>query len=313
MTEQTKEKLATISVKRFNAEGDLLQNTMVEPLSNSSILYGHVINVPGQKQLVVGTFSHRRSSYSRGIYIASLDPVSQESPKLKYYNYGDLKNFFNYMKAKRAERVKQRVERRKIKGKKLRFNYRLIVHDIINENGNYLMVGEAYYPKYSNYSQYSFFPGYGNLAFEGYKYTHAVVIAFDHQGKLLYDNSFEINDELSYQLDQLVNINIQDKKVILLYTYEDVIRSKIIQGDQVLEGKAFNEIELAFDNDIIRNNNSKVGGLKKWYGNYFFAYGVHKLKNIASNGVEINREVFYINKIIYSFDPANAETSAEIH
>lgn len=313
MTEQTREKLATISIKRFNADGELLQNTLIEPLPNSSILYGHLITVPGQKQLVVGTFSHRRSNYSRGIYIASIDPNTQETPALKYYNYGDLKNFFNYMKAKRAARVKQRVERRKIKGKKLRFNYRLMVHDILEENGNFLMIGEAYYPKYNSASNYAYYPGFGYLAFEGYKYTHAVVIAFDQQGRLVYDNSFEINDVLSYQLDQLVNINAQDDKVILLYTYEDVIRSKIIQGDQVLEGKAFNEIELAFENDIVRNNDSEVGGLKKWYGDYFFAYGVQKLKNIAPNGIDVNREVFYINKIIYSFDPVNAETSAEIH
>ena len=116
----------------------------------------------------------------------------------------------------------------------------------------------------------------------------------------------------TFQLDQLVSVNLQDGKVILLYTYEDVIRSKIIQGNEVLEGKAFNEIELAFENDIVGNNNSEVGGLEKWYGDYFFAYGVQKIKNLAVTGQNISREVFYINKIFYSFDSANAETSAEI-
>jgi hypothetical protein len=231
---------------------------------------------------------------------------------MKYYNYGDLKNFFNYMKAKRAARVKQRVERRKIKGKKLRFNYRLLVHDIVKDNGNFLMIGEAYYPKYGSYSSFSYYPGgYGNMAFEGYKYTHAVVIAFGPGGKLIYDNSFEINDVLSYRLEKLVSLNVQDGKVVLLYTYDDVIRSKIIQGNQVLEGKSFNEIELAFESDIVGNNDSEVGGLEKWYGNYFFAYGVQRIKNLGAGGADLNREVFYINKIFYSFDSANAETSAE--
>jgi len=312
MTELTRDKLSTVSIKRFNSNGDLLQNTQLIPKPNSSILYGQIINLPGEDQLVVGTYSHKRSTYSRGIYVSSLDPDSVEPPQLKYYNYGDLKNFFNYMKAKRAARVKERVERRKIKGKKLRFNYRLMVHDIVKENGNYLMIGEDYYPKYANHSHYSYFPGFGNMSFEGYKYTHAVVIAFNEKGKLLYDNSFEINDVLSYRLDQLVSVNIQDGKLILLYTYEDVIRSKIIQGDQVLEGKSFNEIELAFDNDIIHNDNSKVGGLKKWYGDYFFAFGVQKIKSLVPGSTQPTREVFYINKIIYSFDPVNAETSAEI-
>ena len=121
-------------------------------------------------------------------------------------------------------------------------------------------------PKYGSggyFGSFAYYPGGGNLAFEGYKYTHAVIIAFDPTGKLLYDNSFEINDVLTTQLDQLVNINVQDEKIILLYTYENVIRSKIIQGDEVLEGKSFNEIALAFEEDIVSNNNSEMGGLKK--------------------------------------------------
>lgn len=312
MTERTRDKRSTISVKRFDADGEMQQNIQLEPLPNTSILYGQATNLPGERQFIVGTYSHKRSNYSRGIYIAELQLNSEEPPRLKYFNYGDLKNFFNYMKAKRAARVKQRVERRKIKGKKLKFNYRLLVHDIVRDNGNFIMIGEAYYPKYGSYSSFAYYPGYGNMAFEGYKYTHAVVIAFNPEGKIIYDNSFEINDVQSYQLDQLVSLNVQNGKVILLYTYEDVIRSKIIQGNEVLEGKAFNEIELAFENDIVGNNNSEVGGLKKWYGDYFFAYGVQRIKNMAANGVGLHREVFYINKIIYSFDEVNAETSAEI-
>lgn len=313
MSERTRDRLSTIAVKRFNAEGELLQNVIMEPKPNSSLLYGQTTHLPDKRQFIVGTYSHKRSRYSRGIYFSHLDPTTNEPPEITYLNYGDLKNFFSYMKAKRAARVKQRVERRKIQGKKLRFNYRLLVHDVVKENGNFLMIGEAYYPKYggSYYGGYSFYPGSSNLAFEGYKYTHAVVIAFDSNGKLVYDNSFEINDVLSFQLDQLVSVNVQDDKVILLYTYENVVRSKIIQGDEVLEGKAFNEIELAFEDDIVGNNDSEVGGLKKWYDDFFFAYGVQRIKNLSGVDANIMREVFFINKIYYSFDADNAETSIE--
>ena len=312
LSERTRDRLSTISVKRFNANGELLQNVIMEPNPNSSLLYGQTTHLPDNRQFIVGTYSHRRSRYSRGIYFAYLDPTSNEAPEVNYLNYGDMKNFFSYMKAKRAARVKQRVERRKIQGKKIKFNYRLLVHDMVKENGNFLMIGEAYYPKYGSGGYYGVY-GFGNstnLAFEGYKYTHAVIIAFDSKGNLVYDNSFEINDVLSFQLEQLVSVNVQEDKVILLYTYENVIRSKIIQGDEVLEGKAFNDIELAFENDIVGNNNS-VGGLKKWYDDYFFAYGVQRIKNYTSSDVSPTREVFYVNKIYYSFDADNAETSID--
>ena len=312
LSERTRDRLSTLSVKRFNADGELLQNVIMEPKPNSSLLYGQTTHLPDDRQFIVGTYSHKRSRYSRGIYFAYLDPTSNEAPEVSYLNYGDMKNFFSYMKAKRAARVKQRVERRKIQGKKIKFNYRLLVHDVVEENGNYLMIGEAYYPKYGSGGYYGLynFGNSTNLAFEGYKYTHAVIIAFDSKGKLVYDNSFEINDVLSFQLEQLVSVNVQDDKVILLYTYENVIRSKIIQGDEVLEGKAFNDIALAFENDIVGNNNS-VGGLLKWYDDYFFAYGVQRIKNFTASDVNPTREVFYINKIYYSFDSENAETSLD--
>ncbi len=313
MTERTRDKRYTISIKTFNEGGDLMQNTLLEPRPNTSILYGRSTHFSKTDQFVVGTYAHRRSTYSRGIYIARLSKDPDQQADITYFNYGDLKNFFSYMKARRAARVKERVERRKIKGKKVRLNYRLLVHDIIQENGNYLMIGEAFYPKYGSSSYYGAIgrlPRGQNLAFEGYKYTHAVLIGFDNNGKLQYDNSFEINDVLSYQLDPLVSVGVENDQVVLLYTYENVIRSKIIKRSEVIEGKAFNDIKLKFEDDIVHNNDADIGGLKKWYGNYFFAYGVQKIKNLKDRNVDLNREVFYINKITYS-TASNPKASIE--
>ena len=135
MTERTPDRLSTISVKRFDADGNLLLNTLLDPLPNSSILYGRTTNFTSNDQFIVGTYSHKRSTYSRGIYIAHLNPNTNDKPVIKYINYGELKNFFSYMKAKRAARVKERIERRKVQGKKLRLNYRFMVHDIVKDNG----------------------------------------------------------------------------------------------------------------------------------------------------------------------------------
>ncbi|MGI9541639.1 MAG: hypothetical protein ACR2MX_00185, partial [Cyclobacteriaceae bacterium] len=226
-----------------------------------------------------------------------------------YFNFADLQNFFSYMRAKREARIKKKIERRKIEGKKLRFNYRFLVHNLIeDDDGKYLMIGEAFYPKYNsnNYGSYfggGFVRGAGryqrNLAFEGFKYTHAVVIAFDRSGKLLYDNSFEINDVLSYDLEQFVNVSVEDDRLVLLYIYENVIRSKLVQADEVLEGKSFNEIALNFEEDVAKNPDSEFGGLELWYDNKFFAYGVQKIKNLTGQSVKLNREVFFVNKIQY--------------
>ncbi len=49
------------------------------------------------------------------MFVANVD--AQGGYAIKYYNYGDLERFFNYMKARREKRVKERIERRKIRGK----------------------------------------------------------------------------------------------------------------------------------------------------------------------------------------------------
>ncbi len=292
----------SLSLKTYDETGKMIKNINLQPSDEHSLLFGRTVKLDRNTDLVVGTYSRKRSDISRGIYLAR---ISQNGDQIiNYYNYADLKNFFSYMKARRQKRIEERIKRRKIKGKKNRFNYRLLVHEIVERDGKFIMVGEAYYPKYSQSSYYGGYTNsyYGNnfgSAFDGYKYTHAVVFGFDRRGRLIWDNSFEINDVVSYTLDQYVHISMSDEEMALVYLYENEIRTKVIEGNEVLEGKTFNELKLSFEDDVAATSDDEYGGLEKWYGGNLFAYGVHKIKNMKDEGVRLNREVFFINKIRY--------------
>ena len=298
---KTKDGGRSLSLKSFNESGDLIKNVNLQPSEDRSLLFGRTVKLDRNIELVVGTYTRKRSDISRGIFLARIDASGEQV--INYYNYADLKNFFSYMKAKRQKRIEERIKRRKIKGKKNKFNYRLLVHDVVEWDGRYIMVGEAFYPRYSSTSGYgSYYSYFGNQyqsLFEGYKYTHAVVFGFDRRGRLIWDNSFEINDIESFTLDQFVHISMSDNDMALLYVYEDEIRTKIIEGNDVLEGKTFNNLKLSFDDDIVSNSEAEYGGLEKWYGGNLFAYGNQKIKNLKDEGVRLNREVFFINKIRY--------------
>lgn len=291
----------------FNDFGEEIQDFSLNPGEDRNLLDGTSTLLDDGTQYVAGTYSHRRSDYSRGLYVAKVDGEKQ---LLQYHNYADLNNFFSYMRAGRENRVKERINRRKIKGQKLRFNYRLIVHEIIDRDNEYILVGEAYYPKYSssniNIPQTGFasmgssMRNFNNtIGFLGYKYTHAVVVAFDKQGKVKWDNSFEINDILSQSLDKFVKISIEEDRVILLYIYEGIIRSKIISGNEILEGKAFDNVKLKFASDELQDSDTEVEGLENWYDKTFYAYGIQNIRNLKDENVKINRRIFYINKITY--------------
>ncbi len=298
---RTKDKRNSLSLKSFDEHGELIKNINLQPADERSLLYGETVKLDRDAELVVGTYTKKRSDMSRGIYIARISPEGDQV--LNYYNYADLKNFFSYMKARRQKRIEERIQRRKVKGKKNKFFYRLLVHEVVEWDGKYIMVGEAFYPKYSQAAygglSNSYFGSSRGMAFEGYKYTHAVVFGFDRRGRLLWDNSFEINDVISYNLDQYVHISVTDDELALIYMYENEIRTKVIEGNEVLEGKTFNELKLSFEDDVVSNHENEYGGLEKWYDGNLFVYGVQKIKNIKDDGVKLSREVFFINKIRY--------------
>lgn len=300
------EKVNTLFINTFDAEARLLKVVELEATKRKALLFGRSKSLDGPAQLVAGVYGKRNSEYSRGIFMANINQFGEN--RIKYYNYAEFENFFNYMRAKREERVKRRIERKKIKNKKIRFNYRLLVHDLIEHNDQFILLGEAFYPQYKNVQNSSgvFSPVWSvnrgmfsyNRIFEGYRYTHAVVIGFDKQGNVLWDNSFEIKDVLSPNLDQYVHANIGDDKINLLYVFDDNILSKVISGNEVLEGKELFDVRLQYEEDRVGENDTRIRGLQRWYDDIFVTYGTQRVKNLRQQGVDLNRDVFFINKIV---------------
>jgi hypothetical protein len=303
------ERQRTIWIKNYDPEGNLTRNFALDAEDNKHLIFGRSLKTGQKMQLVAGVYGNRSAEFSRGLFIASIDPSGMQ--QTRYYNFADLENFFKYMKARREQRIKQRIERKKIKGQKIRFNYRFLVHELIPYNNQYILLGEAFYPKYVStdrvYYGRNFFSPYMNPSsiiqngrvFDGYYYTHAVVMCFDNQGKLLWDNSFEINDVRTFTLEQFVKMEVHPDNIALLYLFENEIRTKIIKGDQVVEGKTTDPISTLNKTDIVRKDPRAESKLEYWYRDYLYAYGIQEILAPAGNGFA-RRRVFYINKVSYS-------------
>lgn len=296
-------------IRHFDSAGDLVKTVVLEPEENKNLIFGRAVKMENDNQVIAGVYG-RNSEYSRGIFVAEINTYGEYV--IRYYNFADLQNFFHYMKAKREKRIKERIERRRIKGKKIRFNYRFLVHELIPYGNQFVMLGEAFYPTYANRSNSYGTPVFGNFSpwnyglsnrysnsyrgdylFDGFQYTHAVVIGFDKEAKLVWDNSFEINGIKSFQLEQFVKIFASENKIALLYLYENLIRSKVIKGDQVVEGTMQDPI-MTFDGLKPQKNSVQTSKLEYWYGNQLFVDGIQNFKNPVDN---LNSKVFFINKI----------------
>lgn len=300
-------------IRNYDPSGDLVKTIFLLPQDdNINLIYGRSIPQPNGEQIVCGVYG-RFTEYSRGIFVAKVNAYGEYA--IKYYNYADLQRFFNYMKAKREKRVKERIERRKIRGKKSKFNYRLMIDDVLPYGDQVVMLGEAFYPHYTYpsaargigspyyggiFQRNQLSQGYrGELVFDGYQYTHAVVIGFDKEGNLKWDNSFEINDVRTMELEQFVKIHPDPNRISLLYLFDNVIRSKVIKDYDVVEGKAYDPLHTGDAEVVTRERGVQQTKLDYWYDDVFYATGIQNVRSRRDPNPDHSRRVFFINKIEY--------------
>ncbi|MFT4738833.1 MAG: hypothetical protein ACI8QD_001302 [Cyclobacteriaceae bacterium] len=300
MLERTFEKRFTINFKSYSMDNKLLQSNVIIPGERRSVIDGAPTQFPGGVQYVAGAYSIKSPDYSRGLYLAKFE--SGQQSYVKYINYSELGNFFDYMGRKRRDRIEERISRRREKGKKTRFSYRLLVHDIIQLEDQFLLIAEAYYPRYSNYNLGPYASGSGNglATISGYKYTHALVVSFDKNGKRLWDHSFAIDDVVKTQLDKTVQVVAHEDRVELHYLEENVIRSKLVINNEVIEGNSYTPVRLSSERDEFVIRDPEVEGLQHWYDDVLYAYGEQQIQHRLSERVKTKRDVFYINKVRYN-------------
>ncbi|MDJ1472813.1 hypothetical protein QNI19_36775 [Cytophagaceae bacterium DM2B3-1] len=340
----TKGKDKNVFIKTYSPEGNVLHNVTLtaDKEIRYDLLGGKVSNLDSTNQLVIGTFGtqgpvYSRTStynywgmgqgsvftgtadYSQGLYITKLQEGQEKFTR--YYSFTDFKNFFKFMSGRQQEKMAARIEKQKKKGKDLKLQYRLLVHDIIQRNNQYIMIAEAYYPEYRNsnsgfgspmvggfgmggfgigfgspwsYGPYSGYRSYP--VFDGYVYTHAVIAGFDLQGNLLWDNSFEINDVKTFVLKEKVKVNFDSNdQVTLAYNQGGKLRTKVIRGTEVVEGKESVQLSTEYTGDKIKR--SLTDDIEYWYGNHFLAWGYQRIRNDENAQARGRREVFYLEKV----------------
>ncbi len=303
------ERKRSLWIMNFSSDGTAIKNTILNPASGRNLIFGRMVKSSGDSSIIAGVYG-RNLEMSRGVFVASVNAAGEYT--VRYYNFADLKNFFKYHRVARQNRIKERIERKKIKGKKVRFNYRITVHEFIPYQDHYLLLGEAFYPIYKStgystgravpyyYGRY-YSPGswqQRDLTFDGYRYTHAVTIGIAKDGRLIWDNSFEIKDVKSFTLDQYVHL-VPGKNLNLLYSFDNKLYTKIILGTEVIEGKSEDQMKGKYDGDKIRANSTTNHRLEYWYGNYLLSFGIQEIQNTQTPDVALNRKVFFVSKITF--------------
>ncbi|WP_041693660.1 hypothetical protein [Emticicia oligotrophica] len=328
-----------MAVKRINPNGKIVEQLTVEPEEDYGLLTGKLFSLEDGTQLMIGNYGYKGyqsngGPMSQGLYISKVDGETPEY--LKLHSFTDFKNFFNFLPQKQQEKIERKIKKKKDRGDELKLNYRVLVHDIIKKDNQYILVAEVFYPEFRNnnvygtpyygnmwgnpfgygyggynslymmrYSRYLglnswawnpwMYSNYGNNSqqFDGFRYTHAIVAGFDLNGKLMWDNSFSFDNVKTMELKEKVKIKTEGDEITLVYSNKGKLISKIVKGNDVVEGVKSIDISSQKEGDKIRD--TATDDIEYWYKDYYLAWGYQRI----ANKTEGTRRVFYLNKISF--------------
>lgn len=249
--------------------------------------------------LVLGTYSAGQKTLdTQGLYVARLAEDGTEQWR-HTTSFADLDRFFDYLPERRQKRLKKKKARKEERGGDLRLSYLLNLHDVVEQDGRLLVIGEAFYPEYQTITRTeTYTDANGNVqtrvvtyqVFVGYRYTHAVVVAFDDQGKRVWDASFEIGNILSYSIRDRVQVSVEDDRVTMVYSYGGRIYSKIATSAGIEEEKATDRVVASGGGKVKK---SWATHTEHWFDDQFLVYGYQKVKG----GEGGKRKVFAFSRV----------------
>ena len=270
-----------------------MQGHQQKPIHITAAVPQHILSASvsetGGKYFVTGTYTDKsKKDKAQGIYFGQLD--GDYFAFIKFFNFLDLSNFTDYMSDKAQKKVERRKEKAEKQGKTYSMEYLIASHDIMEHGGYYYYLGEAFTPTYMWVSA-----GRGaSRVFAGYHYTHAVLVKFDKDGNVVWDNCFAMNPGTRpYYVKRFINAGFKDGQLNAMFADNKNIVSKSFDDatGRVTQDKQSEVIETDDETEEVKK--SKGSNALHWYDDNFLVFGDHIVK---SNDTGKRRRVYYINK-----------------
>ena len=326
-------KYATLVLREITADGKVVRQTVIKPKDNFSLFTGKIFPTGANSFLIGsygygGTNANsRNNAQTLGIYIARIGGTNGIQ-SLEYLPFGEFENFFNYLPNRQKDRVERNVEKQKGRGNTYTVTSRVFVHDGLETEKGFSLVAEIFTPEYvSNFnnfgmmspfspfwgSPFAMSPFYRNYwgfnswawnpwlmgspnnaqTFNGFRYTHGIVVGFDQNGKRQYDHSVVYTNLRLFELQEKLTVSVRDGKKLAAYTKDNEL---IINEFGETEGENKQRtFEIVTGKEKERIKETTFENTAHWFDNYFLAWGVQKI----TSSTERNRQVFYIHRIKY--------------
>jgi hypothetical protein len=305
----------------YDEHGQLLLEDVVTIDERRTLQAGLTSMLVREDLILLGTWGEGNAKQSNGFFALPIDPFGDQ--KIRYTAFGELSHFLDYMKESRAKRIKENTQEVVKSGGIPNFINYVMPYRIQEYEGGFLLFAEAYSPS-SSFSDFSrpyspyyydpyyslygwYYPGYGRLYSRPYSYGYrsrneeiktyqSMVISFAPDGSVQWDHSLQLDDVRKSSLEQVADFHYVNGHIVFLQKEESEIKARwILPEDGEDDETVTQKILLPNPEDEIRSEKEEEGGIQYWYGNNFFVWGYHTVRNTTMK--ERVREVFYINKV----------------
>jgi len=300
-------KTTSLFFNKMTLDGKLILETQISNF-NSNNLFIHVkeITTGPHENLIAGTYasgsySSKKSDegVSAGLFASPVISTIQTS--MNFVNFLDLKNIQPLMGDRDILALRKKSMKKNRSGDNFSLDFSVLLHDLITWKDQIILTAETYYQQYhtETFTDYDF---YGRpftnsyTVFDGYQFAGVILTAFTKEGQLLWDNTMDIKDILTFDLEPKVALLCLDEDVVLIYPTQGKIAAKIIKGNETIEKTSYAELSLMHPSEkVVSASNEQI---VYWYDHYFLCYGYQEIKDISSGNAD-KKMVFYCNKILF--------------
>lgn len=258
--------------------GSLLASVGEE--KRNSLLDATVTRIGKSDYAITGTFrkNSKKKIFGNGVYFARY--TDNSCKYLSYFDYSDFEHFFDYQGEKRTEKMEQRIEKKKSKGKDVTINTLSVEHSAKILSGGLVFVAEYFYPTYRYETQTTMVNGRMQTTqrrvFDGYQYTHAMAIGINNEGEKLWDQHIPLFAPYKpfSPVRFLKIISDSAKSITALHTTGRAVHSSVIRNGEITNNK------WAVTHTIPEGQREKWTSSASmwWYGKTFFILETQKTK-----------------------------------
>jgi hypothetical protein len=230
-----------VTFRTFDPNGNLLLDDVVPIEEKRTVQAGIASTLEREDLMVLGTWGEGNSKQSNGFFSFKVDPFNEQ--KVNFIAFGELEHYHDYLKPKRAQRIKETTKEDLDAGKIPGFINYVMPYKIIESQDGFMLFAEVYQPSnnlnpyytnpyynpyYNPYGYNSFWPGYypgmsrmyrppyygNNIKNSDEIKTHeSVLIAFDSNGKIKWDQSIKLDDMKISSLEQVADVSAKNMHV----------------------------------------------------------------------------------------------------